>query len=98
MLLTIDLKDTRKLKILIRTLLPRVSIYFEVALKSILRNMEYVDNSFNEPFTNSAIESVNNFIKVMKLLAFGYKSFFHLRNRILIARKMVVSKELKKAA
>lgn len=57
------MKDTRRLKILIRTLLPRVSIYFEVALKSILKNIEYVDNSFNEPFTNGAIKVVNNFIK-----------------------------------
>ncbi|MGR5590524.1 hypothetical protein ACP5WT_05240 [Peptoniphilus grossensis] len=57
------MKDTRRLKILIRTLLPRVSIYFEVALKSILKNIEYVDNSFNVPFTNGAIKVVNNFIK-----------------------------------
>ena len=98
LLLAIDLKDTKRLKGLIMTLLPRVSIYFEVALKSILKNIEYVDNLFNESYTNGAIEGVNNFIKVMKRVAFGYKSFFHFRNRILIARKMVVSKELKKAA
>lgn len=34
----------------------------------------------------------------MKRVAFRYKSFFHFRNRILITRKMVVSKEIKKAA
>ena len=51
-----------------------------------------MDNLFNEPYTNGAIERVNNFIKVMKRVAFGYKSFFHFRDRILIARKMVVSK------
>ena len=35
-----------------------------------LKNIEYVDNSFNESYTNGVIEGVNNFIKIMKRVAF----------------------------
>lgn len=39
-------------------------------------------------FSNDFTEGINNYIKVLKRVAFGYKSFFHFRNRILIARKL----------
>ncbi|MBK5253932.1 MAG: transposase, partial [Peptostreptococcaceae bacterium] len=35
------------------------------------------------------IEGLNNYIKVIKRVAFGYKSFFHFRNRILIFRNLI---------
>ena len=44
----------------------------------------YIKNNLNYPFSNGPIEGINNKIKVIKRIVFGYRSFYHLRNRILI--------------
>ena len=46
--------------------------------------LEYIVNSFiDERYTNGFTEGTNNKIKVMKRVAFGYRSFKLLRKRIL---------------
>ncbi|MEG0811471.1 MAG: transposase, partial [Eubacterium sp.] len=46
----------------------------------------HILNSLIYPYHNGRIEGINNKIKVIKRIAFGYKSFLHFRNRILITQ------------
>ena len=57
--------------------------FIEVA-KTISRWKEYILNSFiDERYSNGYTEGTNNKIKVIKRIAFGYKSFELFRERIL---------------
>ena len=56
----------------------------KTAFKTLIENFKYVENTMKYNYTNGFTEGINNFIKVLKRIAFGYKSFFHFRNRILI--------------
>ena len=57
---------------------------FIEASKTIENWLPYIVNSFiDERYTNGYTEGVNNKIKVIKRVAFGYKSFEFLRRRIL---------------
>lgn len=57
---------------------------FIEAAGTISRWKEYIVNSFiDERFSNGYTEGINNKIKVMKRVAFGYKNFELLRGRIL---------------
>lgn len=57
---------------------------FIEAAKTISRWKEYILNSFlDERYSNGFTEGINNKIKVIKRIAFGYKSFELFRGRIL---------------
>lgn len=68
------------------------SVYMKTAIESLLKNYSYVENAMTYEFSNGFIEGINNFIKVLKRIAFGYKSFFHFRNRILICQSLMTQK------
>ena len=51
---------------------------------TMLNNWEpYILNAFDCPYSNGFTEGVNNKIKVLKRIAFGYRSFHNFRTRIL---------------
>ena len=51
----------------------------------VLRNWEpYILNAFDCPYSNGFTEGCNNAIKVIKRVAFGYRSFHNFRRRILL--------------
>ena len=68
----------------IRSNLKISSHYMLTSIKTYIKYLPYIKNSLNYPFSNGPIEGINNKIKVIKRIAFGYRSFYHLRNRILI--------------
>ena len=54
-------------------------------LMSVLRNWsKYILNSFDCRYSNGFTEGCNNKVKVLKRIAFGYRSFANLRQRILL--------------
>lgn len=58
------------------------------ALKTIKKHKAEIENGFVLPkLTNGPIEGVNNYIKVIKRIAYGYNNFKHFRLRILISLK-----------
>ncbi len=58
---------------------------FEACL-TMLKNWErYILNAFDCPYSNGFTEGCNNKIKVLKRLAFGFRSFRNFRSRILLA-------------
>ena len=55
-----------------------------VPLLALLNNWEpFILNAFDCPYSNGFTEGVNNKIKVLKRIAFGYRSFRNFRTRIL---------------
>ena len=72
----------------IQTEYPNISSYMKIAIKSIKANYEYIINSLKYNYTNGVLEGINNKIKVIKRIAFGYRSFYHFKVRILIVHKL----------
>ena len=65
---------------------------FVEAAGTISRWKEYIFNSFiDERYSNGYTEGVNNKIKVIKRIAFGYKSFELFRGRILYIFNGIIS-------
>lgn len=55
-------------------------------LLTVLRNWTpYILNAFDCKFTNGFTEGCNNKVKVLKRIAFGYRNFKNLRQRILLS-------------
>lgn len=55
-------------------------------LLTVLRNWtQFILNAFDCKFTNGFTEGCNNKVKVLKRIAFGYRSFTNLRQRILLS-------------
>ena len=64
----------------------------KTSLKTFKKYLEYIENSLNYNYNNGLIEGINRKIKTLKRSAYGYKSFYHFRARILIANKLLVTK------
>ena len=57
---------------------------FETCLKMLENREPYILNAFDTKLSNGFTEGTNNMIKVIKRIAFGYRSFEHLRKRIFL--------------
>ncbi|MHD0397908.1 transposase [Staphylococcus simulans] len=62
--------------------LRRVIKSFKTFLPEIQNTLKYPERS------NGAIEAMNNNIKVLKRVAYGYRNFYNFRNRILVKHKL----------
>ena len=56
----------------------------KTALKTLTNYQDYIKNTIETSYTNGVIEGINNKIKVIKRMAFGYRCFYHFKARILI--------------
>ena len=54
--------------------------------------LEYIENSLNYKYNNGVIEEIDRKIKTLKRVAYGYKSFYHFRARILICNNLLAVK------
>ena len=61
-----------------------ISEYMIKTLKTYKKFKNYIINSLKYKFNNGIIEGTNNLIKCIKRIAFGYKSFYHFKTRILL--------------
>lgn len=83
-LAAIHFKDKDKLEQLIDTVPDDVSYRIKDCIRFIANNKEYVLNSLISSYTNGPIEGINNKIKVIKRIAYGYRSFRNFKTRILL--------------
>lgn len=67
-----------------------ISDYMKTSIKTLIEYKDYICNSFLYNFTNASIEGSINLIKVIKRIAFGYKSFIHFKIRILLISNSMV--------
>ena len=62
-----------------------ISSYLKTSIRTLKKYSTYVQNTFRLPYNNGAIEGINNKIKVIKRIAFGYRNFSSFKTRILIS-------------
>lgn len=86
-------KDCKLLKKHLLEMKESVSPEMNVSINTLLENFSHVENALKFSYSNGCLEGINNYIKVLKRIAFGYKSFFHFRNRILISKKLMIPKK-----
>lgn len=69
-----------------------ISSYMKTSVRTIRKYIDYISNTLQYSYTNGLIEGINNKIKVIKRIAFGYRSFYHFKNRILITQNLATLK------
>ncbi|WP_425413877.1 transposase [Salinicoccus albus] len=58
-------------------------------LRTFKKYNEYITHTLAYPtLTNGPIEGINNSIKTLKGVAFGYRNFVHFRDRILLMSRL----------
>src|SRR5690625_5271022 len=70
------------------------SRYMRTSIRTLKKYLPYIKNSFHYPYNNGRVEGINNKIKVLNRVAYGYRNFSHFKKRILVHFKMKPS-ELK---
>ena len=63
----------------------------KVAINTMKKHKEYMLNSVRYPISNGSLEGINNKIKVLKRVSYGYRSFYNFRLRILVVFRLFVS-------
>ena len=72
-----------------------ISSYMKTSINTLLEFLPFINNTFNNNFHNGYIEGNNNFIKVLKRIAFGFRSFRRFKARIMICKGLL---KIKKSA
>lgn len=66
-----------------------VSDYMKTSIKTLTEFKDKIYNTFNNNYHNGYIEGNNNFIKVLKRIAFGFRSFRRFKARIMICKGLI---------
>ena len=61
----------------------------KTSLKTLNEFKNNIFNTFNNKYHNGFIEGNNNFIKVIKRIAFGFRSFRRFKARIMICKGLL---------
>lgn len=70
-----------------------ISGYMKTSIKTLKGYLEYIKNTFTTNYHNGYVEGNNNFIKVLKRIAFGFRSFTRFKARIMICKGLITSKQ-----
>ena len=74
-----------------------ISSYMKTSIKTLLQFLPFIKNTFNHNYHNGFIEGNNNFIKVIKRIAFGFRSFRRFKARIMICKGLLKIKKIANA-
>ena len=70
-----------------------ISSYMRTSIKTLKGYLPYIKNTLNNPYHNGFVEGNNNFIKVLKRIAFGFRSFHRFKARIMICKNLLSMKK-----
>lgn len=70
-----------------------ISIYMKKSIKTLKGYLPYIKNTLSNSYHNGFIEGNNNFIKVIKRIAFGFRSFHRFKARIMICKNLLSMKK-----
>ncbi|WP_436951856.1 ISL3 family transposase [Staphylococcus shinii] len=77
----------------------KVCFKLKIVLKTLKKYQSFINNTLKYPnITNGPIEGINNNVKLIKRISFGYRNYDNLRNRILLTSRLYASpikKEIK---
>lgn len=77
LLFTLQTKNLNRLNHLLKTEHPQISPELHTDLQTFKMYQPYIKNTLSTPYTNGPIEEINDKIKIIKRIAFGYRSFYH---------------------
>ena len=66
-----------------------ISDYMKTSIKTLIEFKDNIRNTFNNNYHNGYIEGNNNFIKVLKRIAFDFRSFRRFKARIMICKGLI---------
>ena len=66
-----------------------ISSYMKKSIKTLKGYLPYIKNTLTNPYHNGFVEGNNNFIKVIKRIAFGFRSFHRFKARIMICKNLL---------
>lgn len=81
-------KDMQQLQAVLSEYKLQVSSHMQVSIRTFEKYSDYIENTLKYPYTNGILEGLNNKIKVIKRIAFGYRCFHHFKNRIMITQNI----------
>ena len=87
-------KDYNNLKKILNMEYLNISSYMKTAIKSFKNFLPYIKNTLENSYHNGFIEGNNNFIKVIKRIAFGFRSFRRFKARIMICKNLLNMKKV----
>jgi len=61
----------------------------KTSISTLLEFLPFIRNTFHTDYHNGFIEGNNNFIKVLKRIAFGFRSFRRFKARIMICKGLI---------
>lgn len=67
---------------------PLISSYMRTSVKTLRKHLPFIKNSFIYPYNNGRIEGINNKIKVLNRVAYGYRNFMNYKKRIILHFKL----------
>ena len=67
----------------------KISNYMKKSIKTLKGYLPYIKNTLSNPYNNGFVEGNNNFIKVLKRIAFGFRSFRRFKARIMICKNLL---------
>jgi len=77
--------DIDRLSYLINENYDDISEYMQTSVNTLREYEEYILNAARYPYSNGPLEGLNNKIKVLKRVSFGFRSFENLKIRVLLA-------------
>ena len=77
------------LKVTLNSNYKNISSYMKTSIKTLKKYSYYIKNTLNNPYHNGFVEGNNNFIKVLKRIAFGFRSFHRFKARIMICKNLL---------
>lgn len=93
LLYALQSKDLSVLEATLNTKYNNISEYMNTSIKTLKKYVEYIKNTFSTGYHNGYVEGNNNFIKVLKRIAFGFRSFTRFKARIMICKGLINPKE-----
>ena len=77
------------LEIILNNTSDKISSYMKTSVKTLKEYLPYIKNTLSNPYHNGFEEGNNNFIKVLKRIAFGFRSFRRFKARIMICKNLL---------
>lgn len=87
-------KNYKLLKSTLNTIHINISDYMITSINTLKEFLPHIKNTFDTQYHNGYIEGNNNFIKVIKRIAFGFRSFKRFKTRILICKGLIKCKKV----
>ena len=79
----------KDLEIVLNNKNENISNHMKKSIKTLKGYLPYIKNTLANPYNNGFIEGNNNFIKVLKRIAFGFRSFVRFKARIMICKNLL---------